>query len=90
MFQRSAFSLTNAFHSEPQRGAWPNVVMLAARDRPPVGIDPEIAAADEVEAGVIEVVVGPVVDRDALRRQAVPAVEVEREQRRDAARLGCG
>ena len=53
------------------------------RDRAAVGIDPEIAAADEVEAGVIEVVVGPVVDRDALRRQPVPVVEVEREQRGD-------
>ena len=41
-------------------------------------------------AGVIEVVVGPVVDGDALRRQAVPAVQVEREQRRDAARPGGG
>ena len=30
---------------------------------------------------MVEVVVGPVVDRDALRRQPVPVVEVEREQR---------
>ena len=28
-------------------------------------------------AAVIEVVVGPVVDGDALRRQAVPAVDVD-------------
>ena len=59
------------------------------RDRPAVGIDPEIAAADEVEAGMVEIVVGPVVDRDALRRQPVPVVEVEREQRGDASRP-CG
>ena len=90
MFQRSAFSLMNAFHAEPQVGAWPNVLMLGGRDRAAVGIDPEIAAADEVEAGMIEVVVGPVVDRDALRRQAVPVVEVEREQRGDASPLVCG
>ncbi len=31
------------------------------RDRAAVGIDPEIAAADEVEAGMVEVVVGPAV-----------------------------
>jgi hypothetical protein len=30
---------------------------------------------------MVEVVVGPVVDGDALRRQPVPVVEVEREQR---------
>ena len=42
-------------------------------NRPAIGHRPQIAAADEVEARVIEVVVGPVVDRDALRRQAVPA-----------------
>ena len=80
--ERSAFSLMNAFHCEPQLGARPNVFMPAARDRPPVGIDPQVAAADEVEARMIEVVVGPVVDGDALRRQAVPGVQVEREQRR--------
>jgi hypothetical protein len=28
---------------------------------------------------VVEIVVGPVVDRDALRRQAVPVVEIERD-----------
>ena len=30
MFQRSAFCLTNDFHTEPQAGALPNVLMLAA------------------------------------------------------------
>jgi hypothetical protein len=30
MFQRSAFSLMNAFQLEPQVGAWPNVLMIAA------------------------------------------------------------
>ena len=87
MFQRSAFCLTNAFHAEPHRGALPNVLMLGRGDRPPVGIHPQIAAADEVEAGVVEVVVGPVVDGDALRRQAVPVVQVAREQRGDAGAL---
>jgi len=42
----------------------------------------EGAAADEIEAGMIEIVIRPVVDRDPLRRQAVPVVELEREQRR--------
>jgi hypothetical protein len=39
---------------------------------------------------VLEVVVGPVVDRDALRRQTVPVVEVEREQRRQRRRSVVG
>jgi len=30
LFQRSAFSLTNAFQAEPHVGALPNVGMLAA------------------------------------------------------------
>ena len=36
---------------------------------------------------VIEIVVGEVVDGNALRRQSVPRVDVEGEQRRDAAAL---
>ena len=32
---------------------------------------------------MVEIVVGPVVDRDTLRRQPVPRADVEREQRRD-------
>jgi hypothetical protein len=44
---------------------------------------PQVGAADEVQIRVIEVVVGPVVDRDALRRQAVPRLDVEREERGD-------
>ena len=31
--------------------------------------------------GVVEVVVGPIINRDALRRQAVPRVEVVRKER---------
>ena len=58
----------------PSRRA-PERVHAGGADRPPVGVDPEIAAADEVEPGVVEVVVGPVVDGDALRRQAVPVVQ---------------
>ena len=50
-------------------------------DRAPVGIDPDIAAADEVEAGVIEIVVGPVVHGHALRRQAVPVVQAFGKER---------
>jgi hypothetical protein len=64
----------NVFQADPQFGA----------DRPPIGIDPQIAAADEVDAPVIEVVVRPIVDRHALGRQAVPGVRVPREERRDA------
>ena len=36
---------------------------------------------------MIEVVVGPLVDRDALRRQPVPAIELVREQREHGAGL---
>ena len=71
----------------PHDGARPKVFMLAARDRPAIRHHPQVAAADEVERAVIEVVVGEVVDGHALRRQAVPGVEVEREQRRDRRRL---
>ena len=80
----------NAFHAEPQRGARAERAHAGGGDRAPIRVDPQVAAADEVEAGVIEVVVGPVVDGDALRRQAVPGVQVCREERGDAGRSGCG
>ena len=37
------------------------------------------------EAGVIEIIVGPLVDHHALRDRAVPDVDIERKQRRERA-----
>src|SRR5260370_13486997 len=55
-----------------------------SRNRPPVGIDPEIAPTHEIEPRVVEVVIRPVVDRDALSWQAIPVVQVPREKRSHA------
>ena len=52
-----------------------------SRNRPPVGIDPEIPPTDEIKSGMVEVVIRPVFDRNALGRQAVPVVQVPREKR---------
>ena len=46
-----------------------------------LGVDLQAGATDEAEAGVIEVVVGPIVDVAVLRDRAVPDVQVEREER---------
>ena len=80
MFQRSAFSLMNAFHAEPPPRRLAERGHVRRADRPSVGVYPEIPAADEVEPGVIEVVVRPIVHRDTLRRQSVPVVQVPRKQ----------
>ena len=53
------------------------------RNRSPVRVDPQVAAPDEVQAGMIKVIVRPIVDGNALGRQPVPRVEIEREKRRD-------
>ncbi len=42
----------------------------------------EARAADEAESGVIEIIVGPVVDDHALRVGSVPDVQIDREQHR--------
>src|SRR6516164_5449103 len=57
----------------PDRPYWPSI-----------RIHPQIAAADEIEPRVVEIVVRPVVDRHALRGQAVPRVRVPGKQRRHA------
>jgi len=69
--QRSRFWATKAFQSAPQpaRGrTW----ACSGSDGTLIRVDPEIAAADEVDVAVIEVVVGPLVDADPLRGQPVP------------------
>ena len=57
----------------PPRGRHPVGVHAGGRDRSPIGHEPQVAAADEIERRVVEIVVGPVVDGHALRRQSVPA-----------------
>src|SRR5262249_13111756 len=49
-------------------------------NRPAIGHRPQIAAADEVVRSMIEVVVSKVVNRDTLRREAVPGAHVEWEE----------
>ena len=66
----------------------PERAHVGGADRAPIRVDPQVAAADEVESRVIEVVVGPVVHRNALRGQPVPRVDVPGKQRRDAAARG--
>ncbi|PYQ80719.1 MAG: hypothetical protein DMG03_21870 [Acidobacteria bacterium] len=53
-------------------------------DRTAIRVHPQVAAADEIEARMIEVVVGPVVDGDALRGKAVPRARIGGKQRRHA------
>ena len=71
--------MTNGFHCEPQRGARPNVGMLAAAIGRWSEYTQRLPPPMKSRPAVIEVVVGEVVDRDALRRQAVPTVQLVRE-----------
>src|SRR6516164_9172741 len=48
-------------------------------DRPPIRVDPQVSSTEEIKPQMIEVVIRPVVDCDALSWQAVPDVNVERE-----------
>src|SRR5215469_1907823 len=52
-------------------------------DRSPIRVDPQVSSTEEIESRMVEVVIRPVVDRDALSWQAVPVVNVERKQRSD-------
>ena len=75
----------NAFHAEPHAGAFAERVHVRRGDRTPIGVDEQIAASDKVQAGMIEVVVGEIVDGHALRRQSVPVVQIHGKQRRHTA-----
>ena len=80
MFERSAFCLMNAFHARAPHRRLAEGVHARSCNRPPVGVHPEIPAADEIQARMVKVIVGPVVDGDALGRQTVPVVQVPREK----------
>ena len=80
MLMRPAFFIMKAFQSEPQLLAMPKVSRRRRRWGLPPSC-PHIGAADEIQAGMVEIVVGPVVGADALGRQAVPGVDVAGKQR---------
>src|ERR1700746_1283263 len=50
-------------------------------DWSPIRVDPQVSSTDEIQSRMVEVVIRPVVDRDALSWQTVPGVNVEWEQR---------
>ena len=79
-----------AFQSEPQSLVLPNVSALAAAIGLRAFMAHKFTPPMKSKAGMVEIVVRPIVHGHALGGQSVPVVEIFREKRTDTADLVVG